>query len=97
MNKGNLGNHILPTSANLLGICFLIFSLAHFQEQLAATLLDEFSALALILFLVSCFFSYFSLRNQNGERYEKIADITFLCGLVLMAVPVVMLAVTYIK
>ncbi len=97
MNKNNLGNHILPTAANLLGICFLIFSLAHFQDRLAATLLDEFSALALILFLVSCFFSYFSLRNEKGERYEKYADITFLCGLVVMAVPVIILAVTYFK
>lgn len=97
MKNGNLGNHILPTSANLLGICFLIFSLAHFQERLAATFLDEFSALALLLFLASCFFSYFSLRNQKGERYEKIADISFLCGLVLMAVPVVMLALVYVK
>lgn len=97
MKNGNLGNHILPTSANLLGICFLIFSLAHFQDRLAATLLDEFSAIALILFLASCLFSYFSLRSQNGERFEKIADISFLCGLVLMAVPVVMVAVTYVK
>ncbi|AZZ36775.1 hypothetical protein CIK05_08215 [Bdellovibrio sp. qaytius] len=97
MDKEGLGNHILPTSANLLGICFLIFSLAQFQSQLAATLLDEFSAVAIVFFLVSCFFSYFSLRAKNSVRFERIADNSFLCGLLLMAVPVIMLAFTYFK
>ena len=97
MERQNLGNHILPTSANLLGICFLIFSIASFQDKASATLLDEFAAAAMIIFLVSCFFSYFSLRSKSGELYEKIADISFLLGLLTMAIPSLMVAITYIR
>lgn len=97
MERQNLGNHILPTAANLLGICFLIFSIARFQDKASATLLDEFAAIAMIAFLISCFFSYFSLRSKKGVLYEKIADISFLLGLLVMAIPSFMVAITYIQ
>lgn len=96
MARQNLGNHILPTAANLLGICLLIFSIATLQDKAAETFLDEMAAIAMIVFLTSCFFSYFSLRS-NRILFEKIADISFLLGLVVMAIPAFMVAIAYLK
>lgn len=83
--KANLANHILPTSANLLGICFLIFSLAHFMDRAEATILDECSAAAIFIFLVSSICSYASLRSEKFHRLEKVADVTFMLGLFILA------------
>ena len=92
----NLSNHILPTSSNLLGICFLIFSLVHFQDKADSTLLDDCAALAIVIFLAASIFSYLSLRSPSKHRLEKMADITFLAGICLLAATATFVAVRFI-
>lgn len=90
-----LANHILPTTANLLGICFVIFSISHLQNSADASWLDEFCAAAILVFLFSCLFSYASLRSPKYRHLEIIADISFILGLFLMAIPVTLIAIKY--
>jgi len=75
-------NHILTTSSNLLGICFLIFSLVRASGMQNKTLLDDLCLVAMLLFMVSSVFSFISMRfTKNQDSYEKYADVIFICAL----------------
>jgi hypothetical protein len=92
-NKNNISKHILPTSSNLLGLCFVILTFIKILKLGNETIIDELVAIAIIFFLVSSFFSYTSMRtNRWTENYEKIADIIFLTGLFLLSVGSVIIA-----
>jgi len=87
--KGNgkkyISHHILPTAANLLGLCFVILSVIKVMKPGAQTLIDELVAAVIVIFLVASIFSYASIRSETRtDRYEKIADIVFLAGLGLL-------------
>jgi hypothetical protein len=85
--KKNISRHILPTSANLLGICFVILSFIKFWTRgRVETVIDELLGVAVILFLVSSILSYASMRSKGKTEYfEKIADIIFLGGLLFLS------------
>lgn len=84
-DKKDVSSHILPTAANLLGICFLVFSLISGLKLRDQTFLDEFVALALVAFLLASLASYASLRVKDAHGfYRKTADIFFLGGLCLL-------------
>ncbi len=82
-NNSNKSSHILTTSSNLLGICFIVLTSLKLLNLDGKTLIDEFTAVAIFLFMFSSVLSFLSLRNDNrkGEHLEKIADIIFLLGL----------------
>jgi len=97
-DKKNISRHILPTASNLLGLCFVIFSIIKVYEFDGKTLLDEMTAFTMVLFLVSSLLSYFSIRAKTkSERYEKMADIFFLCGLTAMTVITLVVAFEIVK
>lgn len=79
-------SHILNTSATLLGLCFVVLTSLKVNKLNEESVIDELTSVAIILFLASCLFSYLSIRsrNQSVERFEKIADIVFLLGLLLL-------------
>jgi multisubunit Na+/H+ antiporter MnhG subunit len=80
-----VSHHILPTAANLLGICFVILSLIKVMRLGAQTIIDELVAVAIVIFLTASLFSYASIRSRNrSDMYERVADIVFLSGLVLL-------------
>jgi uncharacterized membrane protein len=91
MQNGNgrnqISHHILPTAANLLGLCFVILSIIKVLKLGAETVIDEMVAVAIVVFLVASVFSYASIRSEtNMDRFEKIADIVFIAGLGLLTV-----------
>jgi hypothetical protein len=82
-----VSHHILPTAANLLGICFVILSFIRVMKLGAETIIDEMVAVAIVIFLVASIFSYASIRSQTRtDLYEKIADAVFLSGLGVLTV-----------
>ena len=85
--KKNISRHILPTPANLLGLCFVILSFIKFWARgRVETVIDEFLGVAVILFLVSSILSYASMRSKGKtEFFEKMADIIFLGGLLFLS------------
>lgn len=92
-NKKNISRHILPTSSNLLGLCFVILSFIKVLKLGSETLIDELVAIAMVFFLIASFFSYASMRsNRWWEYYEKIADTIFLIGLLLLSVGAIIIA-----
>ena len=84
--KKNISRHILPTSANLLGLCFVILSFMKISKLGIETIIDELVGIAIIFFLVSSVLSYISMRSKTkAEKYEKTADIIFLIGLFFLS------------
>jgi len=85
-NKNNMSNHILPTSSNLLGLCFVILNFIKLSKIANETIIDEVSAAAIVFFFASSLLSYVSIRSvRASELYEKTAEIIFLGGLLLLA------------
>jgi len=77
--------HILSTSANLLGFCLFIITSLHFTNTTESSLIDEFTAFIALLLAVSTIFSFLSLRSKNiakEMKYENIADYIFFSALV---------------
>jgi len=84
--RKNISQHILPTSANLLGLCFLILSLKKlWKADDVEWFVDKLDGVAIIVFLVSSVLSYMSMRSkERSELYERTADLIFLAGLSML-------------
>ena len=84
-NKKNISRHILPTSSNLLGLCFVILTFIKLSKIENESIIDEIMGALIIMFLISSVISYISMRTKKkSELYEKIADFIFLVGLCLL-------------
>ena len=97
--KNNKAPHILNTSANLLGICFLVLTSLKILKLDATTFIDECTAIATMLFMTSSILSFLSIRSNttSSDRYESIADIIFLSGLICLFVTIMMVTFDFIK
>jgi hypothetical protein len=84
--KKYISHHILPTSSNLLGLCFVLLSFMRVTKTGLETIIDELLAVAVVMFLAASIFSYASIRtaSNKSDHYEKIADVIFLSGLGLL-------------
>lgn len=95
----NTSEHILNTSANLLGFCLVIITSLHFTNNAANSLIDECSALAAILLAFSCFFSFGAIRSNNTKQsiyFETIADYLFITSLFGVLITTVLIALSII-
>ncbi|WP_316796495.1 hypothetical protein [Pedobacter agri] len=95
----NRSPHILSTSANLLGICFVVLTSLKKLNLVDDSIIDEFAVVAVMLFMTSCILSFISMRRERNEsqKLEKIADIVFLSGLVVLFVATILIAFNLIK
>ncbi len=86
-----LSHIILPASCTMIGVCATIIGLVKIvQTRGGPSHVDEYSALVLLLFLVSAGASYLSIRHTArrlfSTRCELVADGFFLAGLFAIAV-----------
>jgi len=95
----NKSPHILNTSATLLGLCFVVLTSIKVSDMQDSTLIDETTALAIILFMGSSILSFLSMRKEKGinDRLEKIADFVFLSGLVVLFLTTMMVTFNIVK
>jgi hypothetical protein len=86
--RNNLASHILPTSATMVGVCMTVLSIAKLVEtKTHPGIVDELMAFDGLIFLTSALCSYLSIRSiQDEERLERIADLAFMAGLIIMVV-----------
>ncbi len=82
----NNSPHILNTSANLLGLCFVVLTSLKFLKLEQQSLIDEFTTVAFLLFMGSCLFSFLSIRKlaKRSDFYESVAEYIFLGGLIVL-------------
>jgi glucan phosphoethanolaminetransferase (alkaline phosphatase superfamily) len=95
-SERELNVHIFSVSAQLVGLCLTVIGLFRVIVQLKSidSLADNVLSADAILFLVACVFAYASLRSRNPRRrtLERIADVAFGTGLVLMTVVCALIA-----
>jgi uncharacterized membrane protein len=97
-DRGNISIHILPTSSNLLGLCFVILTFIKVLKLAHETIIDELVTVGIVLFFIASFFSYVSMRaERRGQLFEKVADGFFLTGLFLLSITSVLVAYEAIK
>lgn len=93
-----MARHILPTSGNLLGLCFAILSFIKVSGLADATIIDEVMLPAIVLFLSSSIFSYAPIRSlRKEEHYERIAEFIFLGGLSLLGICAVAVGIELLR
>lgn len=81
----NTSEHILNTSANLLGFCLFVITSFHVTNKSEASKIDEFTALVAICLSASGIFSFFAIRSAQAKRaqmLEFIADYLFIGALI---------------
>mgnify|MGYP006920713932 CR=1 FL=1 len=95
----NRSPHILTTSANLLGICFIVLTTLTKLNLANGSLIDEFALVAIIIFMASCLLSFISMRRERSQsqKLEKVADFIFLSGLVVLFVATLLIAFNIIS
>ena len=97
-DNSNRSPHILNTSANLLGFCFIVLTSVKISNFTESSYIDEGAALAIIVFMNSCLMSFLSMRNKaNAKKLEKLADLLFLIGLIVLFVTTLLIVFNIIK
>jgi hypothetical protein len=89
----DLSQHILPNSAQLVGVCITVISLTkalHIGH--VGSVLDKLLALDALFFTVSAALSYASMRGIRSASLEKHADIIFMMGLLELGVCAILLS-----
>jgi hypothetical protein len=94
--KNNRSPHVLNASSNLLGLCFVVLTSLKVLKFSDTTLIDELTIGATILFMISCILSFLLIRINN-KRYENIADLTFLLGLITLFVTTILFSFNIIR
>ena len=92
----NTSQHILNTSASLLGFCLFVITSLHIANQTETFFIDEFTSIVATLLTFSCFFSFVSIRTSNPKRekyFETIADYFFVVA--LSGILVIILLITF--
>ncbi|UYZ57393.1 hypothetical protein [Hymenobacter latericus] len=95
----NKSPHILNTSANLMGLCFIVLTSLKVNALAVGSVIDDFTALATLLFITSSILSFLSMRS-SGHRsgvYERVAEVIFLGGLVLVFVTIALISLNFIR
>jgi len=83
----------------MLGLCFIVITSLKVNHKTAGTVIDEVSAVAIVLFMASSLLSFLSMRSTKASfaRYEKMADILFLVGLSLLFVVTLLIVFDIVK
>ncbi|CAN5476187.1 hypothetical protein BH10BAC3_BH10BAC3_03420 [soil metagenome] len=79
-----IAHHILSGSTTMIGVCVTVITLFRVMHTNLETYADELLAFDNIVFITAALFAYASIRKDNNKRLERIADITFLLGMLLM-------------
>ncbi len=88
--------HILNTSASLLGFCLFVITSLHIANKMETNIIDEFTSVVAVLLTFSCIFSFVSIRSKNDVRvrkFETIADYFFVIA--LLGILVIILLITF--
>lgn len=87
-----LSHHILPTSAQLIGVCMTVISLVKLLHlKSGAVVLDGLLVTDTIFFLVSAKLSYIAMKKYRFHNFEKFADLFFIFGLIVLSLCAVLL------
>ena len=93
----NTAQHILNSSSNLLGFCLVVLTSLKITKFNEHTFIDEFTGLACFVLMLSCILSFLSIRSnfeKSRNRYEKLAEYTFMSALIVVFIITFLIAFT---
>ncbi len=94
--NNDIAQHIFIGAATMIGACITVISLFRITNAGKSTLADDLLGVNVLIFIISCFLSYLSLRNSELKYVESVADFLFFIGLSLMlAVGFIIVFTTY--
>lgn len=96
----NTSQHILNTSANLLGFCLFVITSLHIASQEETHLIDTFTSIIAVLLTFSCVFSFMSIRTKNEireKRLESLADYLFIASLIGILIVILLITLNFIE
>ena len=68
----------------MIGVCVTVIALFRVMKISVQTYADELLAFDNIIFITAAIFAYSAIRKEHNRKLERIADITFLTGMLLM-------------
>jgi hypothetical protein len=96
----NTSQHILNTSANLLGFCLFVITSLHIADKIESHLIDEFTSVIALMLTISYVFSFISIKTKSSQRevrLETIADYFFMGSLIGIFVIILLITLNFIK
>ncbi len=95
----NTSQHILNTSANLLGFCLFVITSLHITNKAETFIIDELTSIVGVLLVFSSLFSFFSIRTSHHKterKLELLADYFFIVALIGILAIILFIAFNYI-
>jgi len=95
----NTSQHILNTSANLLGFCLFVITSLKLSNHAEGLMIDGFTSVVGLLLTFSCFFSFFSIKTRNQAKeqgFETIANYFFIVSLTGILAIILLVTFNYI-
>ena len=92
--------HILNTSATLLGFCLFVITSLRSSNYFETSVIDEFTSIVSLLLIFSCLFSFYSIQTANPNREkgsEKMGELFFGFALIGILIIIVLLLLNIIK
>ncbi|MEO7264671.1 MAG: hypothetical protein ABIW38_07145 [Ferruginibacter sp.] len=96
----NTSQHILNTSANLLGFCLFVITSLRIANLTETLIIDDLTSIIALLLTFSCVFSFISIRTKipgREKRYETIADYFFMSSLIGILIIILLISFNFIK
>jgi hypothetical protein len=93
-----LNVHIFSVSAAMVGVCLTVVGIIGIiisNNSEYATIADDLLALDTVVFMTSCLLAYTSLRSPSDvrtRRYQRLADVVFVAGMVAMSAACLIIA-----
>lgn len=85
---------ILGPATSLLGVSLIIITGLNVSRAATTSAADEIAWVAAVALSISSLTAYLAIRSDRADsRTERIADISFLAGLVALFVSVLILAI----
>lgn len=96
----NTSQHILNTSATLLGFCLVVITSLQISNQVETHFLDKLTSIIAILLTFSTIFSFLSIKTSNMKKeqlLESIADYLFFISLVGILLVILLISLNFIE
>ena len=82
----DIAHYIFSGSTTMIGVCITVIALFKVMKTNLQTYADELLGFDTLFFIISALFSYAALRKNNNIIPEKIADVFFFLGMLLVLV-----------
>ena len=96
----NTSQHILNTSATLLGFCLFVITSLHIANQTETQVIDELTSVVAVLLTFSCILSFIAIRTgkiKRERRLETIADYVFVAALIGILIIILLITLNFIQ